>query len=127
MCYVNSGLNIPIFEKEMSAYDSILSDIKNYNRADTVNMSELEMNKFRHIAGPAYLTQKLYSPEKVNTLGFLKEAKDFLQGRGWNDGKYDFNNNQKGIEIGKAFKNTNISQKALFDYIFRTEIQPYRK
>ena len=127
MCYVNSGLNIPIFEKEMSAYDSILSDIKNYNRADTVNMSELEMNKFRHIAGPAYMVNKYYTKGKVNILGAIKEGKDLLQGRGWSDTKYDWSNNQKGIDIGLKTRGLNISQKDLFDYIFQTEIKPYRK
>ena len=30
---------------------SLLPELQDYNRADTVNMSDEEMNKFRHIAG----------------------------------------------------------------------------
>ncbi len=109
-------------------YDGVLEDIKKYNRADTTNMSELELNKFRHIAGPAYLTSKYYHPTLVNALGLGKEAKDLIfQGRGLEDTIYDFKNNQKGIEIGLANRNINRTQKNLFDYIFETEIKPYRK
>lgn len=108
-------------------YKNVDNDIKNYNRADTVNMSENEMNKFRHIAGPAYLTSQYFSPALVNFYGAIKEGKDLLQGRGLKDTKYDWKNNQKGINIGDANRNIkDNNQKNLFDYIFETEIKPFR-
>ena len=61
-------------------YKQVLNDIKNYNRADTVNMSEDEMNKFRHIAGPAWLSS-IYTPGVVTALENLKESKDLVLGR----------------------------------------------
>ena len=112
----------------LRVYDEVLEDIKKYNRADTTNMSELEMNKFRHIAGPAYLTSEYYNPALVNTLGIGKEAKDlFIQRRGLEDTIYDLQNNQKGINIGLDNRNIKRNQRKLFDYIFETEIKPYRK
>lgn len=106
-------------------YKDVDKDIKKYNRADTVNMSETEMNKFRHIAGPAYLTSVYYTPETTRKFGRLKEAKDFVQGRGLKDINFDLSNNEKGIELGE--KSQGINQKTLFDYIFKTEIEPYRE
>ena len=50
----NKETNKEKFIKQLNPlglYDNILDDIKRYNRADTVNMSEEEMNRFRHIAG----------------------------------------------------------------------------
>lgn len=109
-------------------YDDLLVDIKGYNKADTTNMSELEMNKFRHIAGPAYLTSAVYHPLFVDLLGRGKEFKDqHFQKRGLEDTLYDLENNKKGIEIGLANRNLKGNQKNLFDYIFETEIKPYRK
>lgn len=104
-------------------YNDTLNDIKSYNRADTVNMTEQEMNKFRHIAGPAWLSN-YYSPLVVTGLGNLKESKDLLMGRSKEDTIFDYWNNQKGIKIGNEKRG--IPQKALFDYIFETEIKPYR-
>lgn len=108
-------------------YNKTLDDLKKYNRADTVNMSEQEMNKFRHIAGPAYLTSRYYPGWLTNTLGYGKEVKDVLMGRGIEDTLYDLGNNQKGIIIGQANRNVKGDKKSLFDYIFETEIKPYRE
>lgn len=108
----------------LSIYDRLLDDIKSYNKADTVNMSENEMNKFRHIAAPAVLTSQYYSPSLVRTLGYGKEVKDLFQGRGLDDTKYDLKNNELGISIGLKYPNNN--QNTLFDYIFENEIKPYR-
>ncbi len=105
-------------------YKSIDSDIKNYNRADTVNMSENEMNKFRHIAGPAYLTSTYYTPGVTDSLGKIKEVKDLIMGRGFADTKNDLRHNTIGIELGE--KSQGINKKTLFDYIFKTQIEPYR-
>lgn len=109
-------------------YNNVLKDIEKYNRADTVNMNEQEMNKFRHIAGPAYLTGVYYDPWQTKLLGWGKEAKDlFFQSRGLEDTKFDLGNNQIGINIGLGAKDLNWSQKDLFDFIFKTQIEPYRK
>ena len=108
-----------------SRYKDVDNDIKNYNRADTVNMSENEMNKFRHIAGPAILTSELYSPFMTKTLGKFKEAKDILMGRGLSDTINDLYNNDVGIELGA--KSEGINRKTLYDYIFNPHIAPYRK
>ncbi|MBR6099412.1 hypothetical protein IKP85_06665 [bacterium] len=104
-------------------YEDALDAIKKYNRADTVNMSENEMNKFRHIAGSALLSD-IFTPKVVTALGNLKESKDMLVGRGLDDTLYDYGNNQRGIEIGNKFRGVN--PQSLFDYIFKTEIEPYR-
>ncbi len=48
-----------------------------YNRADTVNMTPDEMNKFRHIAASAYFVSQGYPEYEVELLGHLKEIKDF--------------------------------------------------
>lgn len=111
----------------LNRYNEVLNDIKNYNRADTVNMSENEMNRFRHIAGPAYLTSQYYPEHIIRHLGYMKEIKDLFQGRGLADTIQDLGNNERGINIGKANRNLKNNQKSLFDYIFETEIKPHRK
>lgn len=111
----------------MKKYNQVLDDIKDYNRADTVNMSEQEMNKFRHIAGPAYLTSRYYPGYLTRLFGLGKEHKDLLQKRGLADTMNDLKNNELGLKIGEANKNLKSNQKTLFDYIFETQIKPYRK
>lgn len=111
----------------INKYNEILGDIKNYNRADTVNMSENEMNKFRHIAGPAYLTSQYYPKPLVRSLGYMKEIKDLFQGRGLSDTLQDLKNNETGIVIGEANRNIQGgNQKTLFDYIFHNHIKSNR-
>ena len=108
----------------LQRYDALLDDIKRYNRADTTNMNEQEMNTFRHIAGPAFMTSEYYNPGLVRALGYGKEIKDIFMGRGLEDTLYDLKNNEKGIKIGKNYKGN--KQKTLFDYIYETEIKPKR-
>ena len=123
----NKETNKEKFIKQLNPlglYDNILDDIKKYNRADTVNMTEEEMNQFRHIAGPAVLTSNYYPAGFTETLGYLKEVKDLLMGRGLQDTKYDLKNNKIGISIGLKFPNN--SNKALYDYIFKNHIEPKR-
>ena len=107
-------------------YNKTLKMIEKYNRADTTNMPEKEMNVFRHIAGPAYLTSGYYPPLFTKALGWGKEAKDLLVGRGLKDTQTDLTNNIKGINIGEANRNLKGNYKNLFDYIFETEIKPKR-
>ena len=108
----------------LERYDNLLDDIKKYNRADTVNMTENEMNKFRHIAGTAFMTSNYYPSAFIRLLGVGKEIKDLFQGRGFKDTFFDLGNNEKGLSIGNKFKGN--SRNGLFDHIFKTEIEPYR-
>lgn len=124
----NKETRIEKFIKQLNPkglYDTTLDDIKRYNRADTVNMSEEEMNRFRHIAGPAILTSNYYPAGLTRTLGYIKETKDLFQGRGIEDIKYDLKNNEIGINIGLKFPNN--SNKALYDYVFNNHIAPLRQ
>lgn len=105
-------------------YDETLNDIKKYNRADTVNMTEEEMNQFRHIAGPAILTSNYYPAGLTRVLGWTKEIKDLFQGRGIEDTRRDLSNNEIGISIGLKFPNN--TNKSLYDYIFNNHIAPQR-
>lgn len=58
----------------------------------------------------------------------IKEIKDFLRdfdrfySNFKSDSNFDIQNNKKGIEISEKFRY--INKKALFDYIFKTEIEP---
>ena len=107
-------------------YKKTLNLLEEYNKADTVNMTEPEMNRFRHIAGPAYLTSRYFSPEVTKAFGWAKEAKDLVQGRGLADTQNDLTNNIKGINIGLGDRNVKGNANTLFDYIFKTEIEPLR-
>lgn len=121
-------MNIKKFKQQldfMGTYDNVLDDIKKYNRADTVNMSEQEMNTFRHIAGPAVMTSNYYPAILTKFFGYGKEFKDLKQGRGLTDTLYDLRNNKIGINIGKQFPNTN--NKVLYDYVFKNHIEPNRQ
>ncbi len=109
----------------MGNYNNILDDIKKYNRADTVNMSEQEMNIFRHIAGPAVMTSNYYPAILTRIFGYGKELKDLTQRRGLTDTLYDLKNNEIGIGIGKQFPSK--SNKTLYDYIFKNHIEPQRQ
>lgn len=123
----NKETRIEKFIKQLNPkglYDTTLDDIKKYNRADTVNMTEQEMNQFRHIAGPAILTSNYYPAGLTRFFGYLKETKDMIQGKGLEDTKYDLKNNELGISIGLKFPNN--SNKTLYDYIFNNHIAPQR-
>ena len=63
----------------------------------------------------------------VRVLGYSKEIKDLLMGRGLEDTLYDLQNNEKGMVIGGANKNLKGNKNNLFDFIYETEIKPYRK
>ncbi len=104
---------------------SLTRDMERYNTKDGPNMSPNEMNKFRHIAASAYYVSKGYSETSVVMMGDLKEAQDFVKKLGWTDGSFDMTNNKKGREIGRKLKYR--SQREIFNYIFKTEIEPYRK
>ena len=49
---------------------------------------------------------------------------EFFKWWGYKDTFFDLGNNEKGLNIGNKFKGN--SQNGLFDYIFKTEIEPYR-
>lgn len=104
-------------------YQKALNKLKYYNRADTVNMSENEMNSFRHLAGPAILTQS-HKPRNIKMLGYSKELKDLLQGRGLEDAIHDLKNNSIGISLGKKYHEVN--EKSLMDYVYKNYIEKLR-
>lgn len=102
---------------------NLLPELQDYNRADTVNMSDEEMNKFRHVAG---------TKQAINDLGLMKgvglalgkEIDDFRRD-GWKDTKYDFSNNAEALKL--YIKQPNLEGYQLYDYVFDNYIKPYRK
>ena len=106
-------------------FENAKREITSYNRADTVNMSPNEMNHFRHIAASAYLIKRGFSEFEVELLGNMKEIGDFCRKFTWSDADFDKQNNKKGIRIGKQHRYA--GQKDIFDFIFKTEIEPLRK
>lgn len=111
--------------KAISDFKNIEREIMKYNRADTVNMTPAEMNKFRHIAASAYFVSNGYPDYEVELLGHIKEIKDFCRKFNWTDSDFDIENNKTGIKIGGRLKHRN--KKEIFDYVFKTEIEPKRR
>lgn len=102
---------------------NLLPELEAYNRADTVNMSDEEMNKFRHIAGPK---------QTINDLGFMrglgftlgKEIDDYRK-EGLKDTKFDIKNDLRAIKLHFAYPKLEGYQ--LYDHVFNNYIKPYRK
>ncbi len=111
--------------KGQAALKPIEKEIQRYNRADTVNMTLDEMNRFRHIAASAYYVSRGYPESGIWFLGHAKEFYDIIRDIDWNDRNFDIKNNETGRRIGQKFKYQNL--KYIFDYIFATEIYPRRK
>lgn len=110
--------------KEQFYYDySLIPSLEDYNRADTVNMNENEMNAFRHLAG---------SKQALNDLGLLrgvgallyKEMKDIARGSGLQDTLYDSKNNAKALKM--YIKNPQLGDDELKDYVFNNYIKNRR-
>ena len=102
---------------------SLLPDLQDYNRADTVNMSDEEMNKFRHIAGTKQALNDL-GPVRGSLFAIGKEIDDFRRD-GWKDTKYDFSNNAEALKL--YIKQPNLEGYQLYDYVFDNYIKPNRK
>jgi hypothetical protein len=102
---------------------SLLPELQDYNRSDTVNMSDEEMNKFRHIAG---------TKQALNDLGTVrgtlfsigKEIDDFRRD-GWKDTKYDLLNDARALKL--HLKQPDLDGYQLYDHVFTNYIQPFRK
>lgn len=102
---------------------NLLPSLEQYNRADTVNMNEDEMNKFRHIAGTKQAMKDLGA---VRGLGFAlgKEFDDF-RNDGWKDTKFDLKNDFEALKL--HLKQPNLEETELSNYVFNNYIKPYRK
>ena len=90
---------------------------------DTVNMTEEEMNKFRHIASSAQAMQDLEFIDAIKAI-FGKEILDISQD-GLEDTLYDLKNDLKALKL--HFEHNNLSDDDLYDYVFTKYILPYRK
>jgi hypothetical protein len=100
--------------------NELLPEIKAYNRADTVNMNENEMNNFRHIAGSA-VTAKNYGLPIGFGLSIGKEIHDIGNE---NDFINDFLNNLRGFKVN--YQNPNMTNQQYFNHIFNKYIEPNR-
>lgn len=73
-------------------------------------------NDLRHYYTNAVMLKK-YPEQFVRDLGAFKEDADLLDNKSLYDTKGDFVNNEKGINLGKKYKNAPKSY--LFDYIIQ--------
>lgn len=101
---------------------TLLPELSDYNRADTVNMTDEEMNKFRHIAGTKQAISVLGIPRGMGyALG--KELYDF-KNDGWKDTKADLMNNFRALKL--HIKNPSLEGEQLYNYTFNNYIKPQR-
>ena len=110
--------------REGEYYDyNLLPDLEAFNRADTVNMNDEEMNKFRHIAGSKQALNDLGFPRGLAAL-LYKEGKDLKNGDGWEDTKYDLKNDLEAVKL--YFNNFGLDGDNLYNYTFQNYIKPNR-
>ena len=110
--------------KEQMYYDfSLIPSLEDYNRADTVNMNEDEMNTFRHLAGSKQSLNDLGLPRGLGAL-LYKEVKDLKGGAGLQDTMYDLKNDARALKM--YFKNPSLDGEQLNDYVFNNYIKPKR-
>lgn len=103
--------------------NDLLPSLANYNRADTVNMNEQEMNQFRHIAG---------TKQALNDLGsFLgtfyslgKEVKDTFMGYKPEDTLFDLKNDLRAYKL--HLQQPQLRDTELYNYVFDKYIKPKR-
>ncbi|MCM1003566.1 MAG: hypothetical protein NC408_04420 [Candidatus Gastranaerophilales bacterium] len=101
---------------------TLLPELEDFNRADTVNMSDEEMNKFRHVAGTKQVMNDLGVPRGFGyALG--KEIYDF-KNDGWNDTKNDLKNDFRALKL--HLKNPGLKDSQLYNHVFTNYITPYR-
>ena len=116
--------NVPTGREEEYYNYSLLPDLETFNTADTVNMNNNEMNKFRHIAG---------SKQALNDLGLFrgmgallyKEYQDMRRDGDWLDTKQDLKNDVRALKL--YIKNPNLDGEQLYKHTFDAYIKPYRK
>ncbi len=96
-----------------------------FNRADTVNMSDEEMNKFRHVAG---------TKQAMNDLGAFngmravlgKEVRDLITGGdSKRDTLFDLLNDSRGIKL--YLKHPKLDETPLYNHVFNNYIKPFRR
>ena len=106
-------------------YYNLAPELEKFNRIDTVNMSNEEMNKFRHVAG---------SKQAINDMGLYggiktmigKEVKDLITpGNSKKDMLEDLKNDARAIKL--HFKHPTLDGDGLYNYVFKNHIEPYRK
>lgn len=110
--------------KEQMYYDfSLIPSLEDYNRADTVNMNEDEMNTFRHLAGSKQSLNDLGLPRGLGAL-LYKEVKDLKGGAGLQDTMHDLKNDARALKM--YFNNPSLNGEQLNDYVFNNYIKPKR-
>ena len=110
--------------KEQMYYDfSLIPSLEDYNRADTVNMNENEMNTFRHLAGSKQSLNDLGLPRGLGAL-LYKEVKDIKEGEGLQDTLYDLKNDARALKM--YFNNPSLEGEQLNDFVFNNYIKPKR-
>lgn len=104
--------------------NQLLPSLVNYNRADTVNMNEQEMNQFRHIAGTKQALSDLnWGRGLFYSLG--KEVKDTFMGYTLEDTLFDLKNDLRAYKL--HLLQPSLRDKALYDFVFNKYIEPKRK
>lgn len=116
--------DVPIDREEEYYNYSLLPDLEGFNRADTVNMNNNELNTFRHTAGAKQALNDLGLFRGLGALLF-KEYEDMKNVGNWQDTKQDLLNDARAIKM--YIKNPNLEGEALYNHAFNTYIKPYRK
>ena len=101
---------------------NLLPDLADFNRADTDNMSNNEMNKFRHIAGTKQAINDTGIRGLMYSLG--NEFYDITRD-GWSDTKEDLKNDFRALKL--HIKEPQLDSTELYNYVFQNYIKPYRK
>lgn len=103
--------------------NELLPSLTNYNRADTVNMSEQEMNQFRHIAGTKQALSDLnWGKGLFYSLG--KEVKDTFMGYKPEDTIFDLKNDLRAYKL--HLQQPQLRDTELYNYVFDKYIKPKR-
>ena len=116
--------DVPIGREEEYYNYSLLPDLESFNRADTVNMNNKELNTFRHTAGAKQALNDLGAFRGLGALLF-KEFEDLKRNKDWQDTKQDLKNDARAVKM--YIKNPNLEGEHLYNYAFNTYIKPYRK
>ena len=104
--------------------NQLLPSLANYNRADTVNMNEEEMNQFRHIAGTKQtLSDWNWGKGLFYSLG--KEIKDSYLGYEPEDTLFDLKNDLRAYKL--HLLQPQLRDKTLYDHVFKKYIEPKRQ
>ena len=114
---------VPLGREEEYYNFSLLPDLESYNRADTVNMNDEEMNVFRHTAGSKQALNDLGLPRGIAALMY-KGFQDVKRDRNWADAGHDFKNDMRAV--GTFITNPSLSGDELYDYSFQKYIKPNR-